>query len=91
MQRIKAVNNNEEVPKDILTQIIKSASCKSSIVLEDLVDDFATFFIAGIIRQTKLNLLNHDLMNAGQETTALLLSFSLIMILQHPEVKQRYL
>ena len=48
LRRFKAIANEEEVPNDILTQIIKAASSDKSIDIEDLVDDFATFYIAGI-------------------------------------------
>ena len=49
LQRFKAITNEEEVPNDILTQIIKIASSDKSIDIEDLIDDFATFYIAGEI------------------------------------------
>ena len=45
---------------------------KESVDIEELVDDFVTFYVA------------------GQETTANLLSFALILTLQHPEVLERY-
>ena len=47
-QRLKAISNEEEVPNDILTQIIRVARSDASIDIEDLVDDFATFYIAGM-------------------------------------------
>lgn len=47
MQRYKAIANKEEVPNDILTQIIEVARHDRHVDLEDLVDDFATFYIAG--------------------------------------------
>lgn len=46
-KRIQDVSNGEEVPNDILTQILKMASTEKSVDLEDLVDDFVTFFFAG--------------------------------------------
>ena len=49
LRRFKAITNEEEVPNDILTQIIKVASSDKSIDIEDLVDDFATFYVAGEI------------------------------------------
>ena len=49
LRRFKAITNEEEVPNDILTQIIKTASTDKSIDIEDLVDDFATFYVAGEI------------------------------------------
>ena len=47
LQRFKAIANKEEVPNDILTQIITVAGSDKSIDIEDLVDDFATFYVAG--------------------------------------------
>ena len=47
LRRFKAVANNKEVPNDILTQIIRIASSSNYVAIEDLVDDFVTFFIAG--------------------------------------------
>uniref|UniRef100_A0AAQ6A1N0 Cholesterol 24-hydroxylase n=1 Tax=Amphiprion ocellaris TaxID=80972 RepID=A0AAQ6A1N0_AMPOC len=41
-ERKTAINNGDEVPKDILTQIIKSAEDE-----EFMLDNFVTFFIAG--------------------------------------------
>ena len=46
-KRIQAVVNKEKVPDDILTQILKVASTDKAIDVEDLVDDFVTFFLAG--------------------------------------------
>ena len=47
--RFKAIANKEEVPNDILTQIVRMASSDAcrGVDLEDLVDDFITFYIAG--------------------------------------------
>ena len=47
-RRFKAISNEGEVPNDILTQIIRVASSDTSIDIEDLVDDFVTFYIAGM-------------------------------------------
>uniref|UniRef100_A0AAQ5X5H6 Cholesterol 24-hydroxylase n=1 Tax=Amphiprion ocellaris TaxID=80972 RepID=A0AAQ5X5H6_AMPOC len=47
-ERKTAINNGDEVPKDILTQIIKSA--EENMTKEDeefMLDNFVTFFIAG--------------------------------------------
>lgn len=44
---------------------------KDGVDIEELVDDFVTFYIA------------------GQETTSNLLSFALILTLQHPDVLER--
>lgn len=42
-----AFTKNKEVPDDILTQIIRRTDFTDNVDLEDLVDDFATFYIAG--------------------------------------------
>ena len=47
VRRFKAISNEEEVPNDILTQIVRVASADKSVNLDDLVDDFATFYVAG--------------------------------------------
>lgn len=47
LQRFKAIANKEEFPNDILTQIVKAAGSDKSIDIEDLVDDFATFYVPG--------------------------------------------
>ena len=46
---------------------------KESVDIEELVDDFVLFYVA------------------GQESTAHLLTFALILILQHPHVLERYM
>ncbi|KAL5489556.1 hypothetical protein EMCRGX_G018662 [Ephydatia muelleri] len=46
-KRIKAVTSGEEVPNDILTQILQSSVGVKSVELETLVDDFIAFFVAG--------------------------------------------
>ena len=46
-QRFMAFTKNKEVPDDILTQIIRRTDFTDNVDLEDLVDDFATFYIAG--------------------------------------------
>ena len=48
-RRFKAIADKEAVPNDILTQIVRAASSDAcrGIDLEDLVDDFVTFYIAG--------------------------------------------
>lgn len=70
--RIQMVETGEQVPNDILTHILQMASTKESVDIEELVDDFVTFYVA------------------GQETTANLLSFALILTLQHPQVLERF-
>uniref|UniRef100_A0A674B745 Cholesterol 24-hydroxylase-like n=1 Tax=Salmo trutta TaxID=8032 RepID=A0A674B745_SALTR len=49
-ERKMAVQNGEDVPKDILTQILKTADKEENIANDDeelMLDNFVTFFIAG--------------------------------------------
>ncbi|XP_073348649.1 cholesterol 24-hydroxylase-like [Pagrus major] len=72
--RKTAMQNGEEVPKDILTQIIKSAGKEESMTQEDediMLDNFVTFFIA------------------GQETTANQLAFCIMELARHPDILQK--
>ncbi|KAM7368179.1 hypothetical protein PAMP_014425 [Pampus punctatissimus] len=51
-ERKTAMQNNDDVPKDILTQIIKTAGKEENMTKEDeelMLDNFVTFFIAGEI------------------------------------------
>ncbi|KAJ0027054.1 hypothetical protein NQD34_018054 [Periophthalmus magnuspinnatus] len=73
-QRKTAMQNGEEVPKDILTQIIKSAGQEESMTKEDeefMLDNFVTFFIA------------------GQETTANQLAFCVMELGRHPDIVEK--
>uniref|UniRef100_A0A3Q0RET5 Cytochrome P450, family 46, subfamily A, polypeptide 1, tandem duplicate 4 n=1 Tax=Amphilophus citrinellus TaxID=61819 RepID=A0A3Q0RET5_AMPCI len=73
-ERKTAIQNGDEVPKDILTQIIKSASQEESMTEEDeefMLDNFVTFFIA------------------GQETTANKLGFCIMELGRHPEILEK--
>ncbi|KAM6915229.1 cholesterol 24-hydroxylase-like [Xenentodon cancila] len=66
-----AIQNGEDVPKDILTQIIKTAATEENMTDEDeefMVDNFVTIFIA------------------GQETTANQLGFCIMELGRHPEI-----
>ena len=62
-QRIKSIQNNEDVPHDILTQIISITQKEENIQVEDLVDDFVTFYAAGMtwasLSQVNLSCLFH--------------------------------
>ncbi|NP_001018358.1 cytochrome P450 46A1.1 [Danio rerio] len=72
--RKTAVKNGEDVPKDILTQILKSAeeeNVNNTQDLEQMLDNFVTFFIA------------------GQETTANQLSFAIMALGRNPEIYKR--
>ncbi|XP_076874259.1 cholesterol 24-hydroxylase-like [Brachyhypopomus gauderio] len=73
-QRRKAVENGEDVPKDILTKILKTAEELEVDGEEDhelMLDNFVTFFIA------------------GQETTANQLSFAIMELGRHPEILKK--
>ncbi|XP_027896293.1 cholesterol 24-hydroxylase-like [Xiphophorus couchianus] len=69
--RRTAMQNGDDVPKDILTQIIKTAATEENMPEEDeefMLDNFVTFFIA------------------GQETTANQLAFCIMELARHPEI-----
>ncbi|KAM6915246.1 cholesterol 24-hydroxylase-like [Xenentodon cancila] len=69
-----AMQNGEDVPKDILTQIIKTAATEDKMTEEDeefMLDNFVTFFIA------------------GQETTANQLGFCIMELGRHPEILEK--
>uniref|UniRef100_A0AAV2K7Y1 Cholesterol 24-hydroxylase n=1 Tax=Knipowitschia caucasica TaxID=637954 RepID=A0AAV2K7Y1_KNICA len=72
--RQQAMQDGENVPKDILTQIIKSAGQEDSMTKEDeeiMLDNFVTFFIA------------------GQETTANQLAFCIMELGRHPDILEK--
>ncbi|XP_043930499.1 cholesterol 24-hydroxylase-like [Protopterus annectens] len=64
-QRKNAMQKGEEVPQDILTQILKSAELEESIDEEAMVDNFVTFFIAG--HETTANQLSSTLMELTRQ------------------------
>uniref|UniRef100_A0A3Q0RIF8 Cholesterol 24-hydroxylase n=1 Tax=Amphilophus citrinellus TaxID=61819 RepID=A0A3Q0RIF8_AMPCI len=73
-ERKTAIQNGDEVPKDILTQIIKSASQEESTTEEDeefMLDNFVTFFVA------------------GQETTANQLAFCIMELGRNPDILEK--
>uniref|UniRef100_A0A3P9MK91 Cholesterol 24-hydroxylase n=1 Tax=Oryzias latipes TaxID=8090 RepID=A0A3P9MK91_ORYLA len=73
-ERKTAMQNGEEVPKDILTQIIKTAAAEENMTEEDeefMLDNFVTFFIA------------------GQETTANQLAFCIRELTRHPDILEK--
>ena len=49
MARNKAINSesDEEIPRDILTQILYVSGTDNRVQFDDVVDDFVTFLIAG--------------------------------------------
>ncbi|XP_067240741.1 cholesterol 24-hydroxylase-like isoform X2 [Chanodichthys erythropterus] len=72
--RKRAVENGEDVPKDILTQILRTAEDEKVNNAKDdelMLDNFVTFFIA------------------GQETTANQLSFAIMELGRYPEIYKR--
>ncbi|KAK2890379.1 hypothetical protein Q8A73_018679 [Channa argus] len=73
-ERKTAMQNDDDVPKDILTQIIKSAGKEDNMTKEDeefMLDNFVTFFIA------------------GQETTANQLAFCVMALASHPDILEK--
>ncbi|KAM4662408.1 cholesterol 24-hydroxylase-like [Discoglossus pictus] len=46
-RRQRAIDEGEEIPVDILTQILKGAALEENCDSESLLDNFITFFIAG--------------------------------------------
>ncbi|KAK7907140.1 hypothetical protein WMY93_015752 [Mugilogobius chulae] len=73
-ERKTDIQNGEDVPKDILTQIIKSAQQEEVMTKEDeefMLDNFVTFFIA------------------GQETTANQLAFCIMELGRHPDILEK--
>ncbi|KAL0963162.1 hypothetical protein UPYG_G00350520 [Umbra pygmaea] len=73
-ERKMAVQNGEDVPKDILTQILKTAGSEENIGSDDeelMLDNFVTFFIA------------------GQETTANQLAFAVMELGRLPEILEK--
>ncbi|XP_068199448.1 cholesterol 24-hydroxylase-like [Antennarius striatus] len=73
-ERRAAMQNGDDVPKDILTQIIKAAGEEENMTPEDeecMLDNFVAFFIA------------------GQETTANQLAFCLMELGRHPDILEK--
>ncbi|XP_073433811.1 cholesterol 24-hydroxylase-like [Dendrobates tinctorius] len=59
-RRMKAIQDGEDIPVDILTQILKGAELEDGCSQEDLIDNFVTFFIAG--QETTANQLSFAVM-----------------------------
>ncbi|XP_069493937.1 cholesterol 24-hydroxylase-like [Ambystoma mexicanum] len=63
-RRKKAIENGEEIPLDILTQILKGAALEGDCEEEMMLDNFVTFFIAG--QETTANQLAFAVMSLGR-------------------------
>ena len=47
-ERLLALKNGADTPKDVLEHILKEANANPGLDMEDLVDNFLVIFIAGI-------------------------------------------
>ncbi|NP_001027519.1 uncharacterized protein LOC613111 [Xenopus tropicalis] len=63
-RRQKQIQDGEEIPMDILTQILKGAALEEDCDPETLLDNFVTFFIAG--QETTANQLSFAVMELGR-------------------------
>eukprot|EP00731_Ephydatia_muelleri_P028730 Em0020g374a len=63
-KRIKAVTSGEEVPNDILTQILQTSIAARLVDMETLVDDFVTFYVADFLSEIA------DVLGDRKEVTA---------------------
>ncbi|KAM8921100.1 cholesterol 24-hydroxylase-like [Pelodytes ibericus] len=63
-ERQRAIDQGEEVPIDILTQILKGAALEEDCDPESLIDNFVTFFIAG--QETTANQLSFAVMELAR-------------------------
>lgn len=63
-RRKKAIRDGEEIPKDILTQILKGADQEGDCDMDELLDNFVTFFIAG--HETTANQMSFTLMELAR-------------------------
>ncbi|XP_069064398.1 cholesterol 24-hydroxylase-like isoform X2 [Pleurodeles waltl] len=68
-RRKKALENGEEIPLDILTQILKSEELEGKCDEEIMLDNFVTFFIAG--QETTANQLAFAVMSLAHEQEVL--------------------
>ena len=50
-ERQEAVLRGDDTPQDILAHILRVAEEDPSLTLEDLVDEFVTFFVAGQVAE----------------------------------------
>ncbi|XP_075700336.1 cholesterol 24-hydroxylase-like isoform X2 [Rhinoderma darwinii] len=63
-RRQKAIQEGEDVPADILSQILKGAALEDTCDKESLLDNFVTFFIAG--QETTANQLSFAVMELAR-------------------------
>ncbi|NP_001079780.1 cytochrome P450 family 46 subfamily A member 1, gene 2 L homeolog [Xenopus laevis] len=68
-RRQKQIQDGEEIPKDILTQILKGAALEKDCDPETLLDNFVTFFVAG--QETTANQLSFAVMSLGRNPETL--------------------
>ncbi|KAJ8274822.1 hypothetical protein COCON_G00094470 [Conger conger] len=64
-KRKRAIQQGEEVPKDILTHILKCAEVEKDEDLEQMLDNFVTFFIAEILAKLRKEV--DDVIGSKQE------------------------
>ncbi|KAM7164940.1 cholesterol 24-hydroxylase isoform 2-T2 [Macrochelys suwanniensis] len=64
-QRREAIQNGEEVPRDILTQILEGDAQEETRDDENILDNFVTFFVAG--HETTSNQLSFTIMELGRQ------------------------
>ncbi|XP_060118758.1 cholesterol 24-hydroxylase-like isoform X1 [Heteronotia binoei] len=64
-RRCKAIQNGEETPLDILTQILKNAAQEGDCDYESMLDNFVTFFFAG--HDTTASQLAFSIMELGRQ------------------------
>ena len=90
-KRLTALENNEEVPHDILTlilqtvrELILTACCSYWDLKMQIIEKEKNIEMAELVDEFVTFYL------AGQETTSNLLSFSLVLLQQHPDVLHRW-
>ncbi|XP_064648179.1 cholesterol 24-hydroxylase-like isoform X2 [Lineus longissimus] len=69
-ERLALVEDGVDLPNDILTNILKSTKVDPSVTLEELVDDFVTFFVAG--QETTANTIAFLLQEVGKRPEVLM-------------------
>ncbi|XP_053132947.1 cholesterol 24-hydroxylase-like isoform X2 [Hemicordylus capensis] len=64
-ERCRIIQNGEEAPLDILTQILKNAAQEGDYDDENMLDNFVTFFVAG--HETTANQLSFTVMELARQ------------------------